>query len=230
MSTAVKTTVPPLMEGQRLDQSTFHERYEAMPPGTRAELIKGVVFMPSPVGYDHSDPLVLLIVWLDMYAEHTLGVHALTDATVILDNWNEPQPDATLRIRPEHGGRTRNEGRYVAGAPELVVEVARSSRYIDLGPKQDEYERAGVLEYLVRSVAPDEVIWYVLEGSQFVPLAADADGIHRSRVFPGLWLDAAALLAGDRAGVRAALDRGMSTPDHAAFVAKLAAVRVEPSA
>ena len=83
---------------------------------------------------------------------------------------------------------------------------------------------------MVRSVEPDEVIWYVLDGSQFVPLAADADGIHRSRAFPGLWLDAVALLAGDRAGVRAVLNRGMSTPEHAAFVAKLAAARVEPSA
>ena len=230
MSTAVKTTVPPLMEGQRLDQPTFHERYEAMPPGTRAELINRVVFMPSPAGYNHGIPLTGVLVWLDWYAEHTSGVETLTDATVILDGWNELQPDATLRIQPKHGGRTRNEGGYVAGAPELVVEVARSSRYVDLGPKQDEYERAGVFEYVVRSVEPDEVIWYVLDGSQFVPLAADADGIHRSRAFPGLWLDAVALLAGDRAGVRAVLNRGMSTPEHAAFVAKLAAARVEPSA
>ncbi len=28
-----------LVEGQRLDQPTFHALYEAMPPGTRAELI-----------------------------------------------------------------------------------------------------------------------------------------------------------------------------------------------
>ena len=32
-------TVPPLVAGQRLDRVTFHERYEAMPPSTRAELI-----------------------------------------------------------------------------------------------------------------------------------------------------------------------------------------------
>ena len=45
--------LPPLVAGQRLDQVTFHERYEAMPPGTRAELIDGVVFMPSPRGPEH---------------------------------------------------------------------------------------------------------------------------------------------------------------------------------
>ena len=42
------TTIPPLVDGERLDRATFHERYEAMPPRTRAELIGGVVVMASP--------------------------------------------------------------------------------------------------------------------------------------------------------------------------------------
>ena len=41
--------LPPLVAGQHLDQPTFHERYEAMPPETWAELVGGVVYMPSPV-------------------------------------------------------------------------------------------------------------------------------------------------------------------------------------
>ena len=52
MSTASRpaATFPPLIAEQRLDRATFHERYCAMPPGVRAELINGVVHMPSPVG------------------------------------------------------------------------------------------------------------------------------------------------------------------------------------
>ena len=65
--------LPPLVEGQRLDQPTFHARYEAMPPGTRAELIGGVVFMPSPVSCDHGDALIPVVVWLDRFAEFTPG-------------------------------------------------------------------------------------------------------------------------------------------------------------
>ena len=137
-----------------------------------------------------------------------------------------PSPTRVLRVRPEYGGRTRNEGGYVAGSPELLVEVSRATRYVDLGPKLDEYERAGVLEYVVRAVDPDEVLWHVLEGGRFVAVAPGQDGLYRSRVFPGLWLDPAALLAGDRAAVRDALDRGLATPEHAAFVAGLAAARV----
>jgi Uma2 family endonuclease len=220
------TEMPPLVEGQRLDQPTFHARYEAMPPGTRAELIGGVVSMPSPVSYEHGDTLMGVLVWLDRYEEFTPGVHALNDVTVKLGWRNEPQPDAGLRVRPEYGGRTRNEGGYVAGAPELLVEVARATRYVDLGPKLDEYERAGVLEYVVCAAAPDEVVWHVLDSGRFVAVAPDQDGLYRSRVFPGLWLDPAALLAGTRAAVRDALDRGLATPEHAAFVAGLAAARV----
>jgi Uma2 family endonuclease len=221
---------PPLVAGQRLDQPTFHARYEAMPPDARSELIAGVVSMPSPLGFDHSDALIPVIVWLDRFEEFTAGVQALENATVMFDWRNEPQPDAALRIRPECGGRTRNEGGYVAGVPELVVEVARSSRYIDLGPKFAEYERAGVLEYVVRTVDPDEVFWYVQENGRFVALPPGPDGLYRSRAFPGLWLDPKALLVGDRAAVRAALNLGIASPEHAAFAARLAAARTAPPA
>ena len=57
MSTIDRSTPvasPPLVAGQRLDRVTFHERYERMPPNTRAELIGGVVYMPSPLSYDHA--------------------------------------------------------------------------------------------------------------------------------------------------------------------------------
>lgn len=145
-----KLDPPTLNEGQRLDQPAFHSRYESMPPGTRAELIGGAASTPSPVGLDHSDSYLSALVWLAWYAEHTPGIQVLDNATVILSRRTEAQPDAGLRVRPEDGGRTRNEGRSLAGPPELVVEVSRSSRDINLGPKRDEYEQAGILEYVVR--------------------------------------------------------------------------------
>ena len=73
----------------------------------------------------------------------------MDNATTIIGWKSEPQPDGLLRILPEYGGRTWNEGGYVHGAPELVVEVAKATRYVDLGPKLDDYQRAGVLEYVV---------------------------------------------------------------------------------
>ncbi len=107
---------PLLVEGDRLDQAEFHRRYEAMPPDTRAELIDGVVYTPSPLGIAHGQASAYVIVWLAMYAEATPGVEVLDNATAILGRKSEPQPDALLRILPECGGQTRTERGYVRGA------------------------------------------------------------------------------------------------------------------
>ena len=214
-----------LVEGQRLDQPTFHALYEAMPPGTRAELIGGVVYMPSPVGLSHGIAHVPVIVWLDYYAENTPGVEVLDNATAILGWKSEPQPDGMLRILPECGGRTWNERGFVHGAPELVVEVAKATRYVDLGPKLADYEQAGVLEYVVHAIDPDEIFWFGQEQGVLVQRPIEGDGLYHSAVFPGLWLDPQALLKGDRQRLRAVVDLGCGSPEHAAFITRLAAGR-----
>ncbi len=214
------STLPPLIEGQRLDQPTFHARYEAMPPGTRAELINGVVYMPSPVRLEHGRAHGPAYGWLDYYSENTPGIETLIDTSTILSFRSEPQPDVQLRILPEYGGRSRDSKGYIHDAPELVVEVSKATRYVNLGPKLEDYERAGVLEYIVRAVEPDEVFWFVLRNGRFDDLEPGTDGIYRSEVFPGLWLDPVALLAGDRKRLRAVVDLGCATPEHAAFVAR----------
>ena len=84
---ATRTTLPPLEAGQRLDQPTFHERYEAMPPDTRAELVGGVVYMPSPMRDDHGDTGQRSSAgWLFHYKWKTPGVRSASDgSTVKLD-------------------------------------------------------------------------------------------------------------------------------------------------
>jgi Uma2 family endonuclease len=215
--------IPPLVDGERLDRRTFHERYEAMPPETRAELIGGVVVMMSPLRGDHGDHSFILAGWLFNYQRDKPGLMGSDNATTLLDDEAEPQPDLQLRIRPEYGGQTRIEDGYIAGAPELVVEVARSSKKTDLGPKFVDYQRAGVIEYLVVTLDPDEVHWFVRRGDWLVPHPPGTDGTYRSEVFPGLWLDPKALFAEDLQTLLAVLDRGKATPEHAAFAARLAA-------
>ncbi len=173
--TRVAIAPRPLVEGQRLDQPTFHALYEVMLPGTRAELIDGVVYMPSPVGSEHGEAHVPIIVWLDCYADQTPGVRALDNATTILGWKSEPQPDGLLRLLSECGGSTWNEGGFIHGAPELVVEIAKATRYIDLGPKLRDYERAGVLEYVVRAIDPDRdlLVW---AGTGGLGIAVDRRG------------------------------------------------------
>jgi hypothetical protein len=219
------TPLPPLIEGQRLDQATFHARYEAMPPGTWAELINGVVFMPSPVRSPHGRAHVPASGWLLFYQMNTPGVDILDNASIALDTKSEPQPDLTLRILSECGGRTRDDAGIIEGVPELLIEVSHTTRYNDLGPKLEDYERVGVQEYVVRAVQPDAVYWFVLRNGRFQELPPGPDGIYRSEVFPGLWLDPQALLRGDTRRLRAVVDLGCATPEHAEFVARLAAAR-----
>jgi Uma2 family endonuclease len=136
---------------------------------------------------------------------------------------NVPQPDATLRILPEYGGQSRVAGLYASGAPELVVEVAVSSRSRDFGAKKRLYERMGVREYLIAVAGREELVWHVLTPSGFQPLSPDADGILRSRVYPGLWLDPAAVWSLDLPRISDVVRAGLASPEHAAFAAELTA-------
>lgn len=217
--------VPPLENGDRLTRVEFERRYAAMPERVRAELVEGAVVMSSPVRFTvHAVQHFDLISWASIYRAGTAGVLGGGDATIRLDLDNEPQPDVCLLIDPARGGQARIDGDgYINGAPEFIAEVAASTVSQDLGPKLNAYRRSGVGEYLVWRVQDSAIDWFVLRDGRFDRLLPDADGITRSIVFPGLWLDAAALLASDLALVHAVLRDGLATPSHKAFVAKLAA-------
>ena len=78
-------------------------------------------------------------------------------------------------------------------------------------------------EYLAWRIQDGAVDWFVLRRRQYRPLPARADGILQSEVFPGLWLDPAALVRRNIAAVLAVLQQGLASPEHAAFVARLQA-------
>jgi Uma2 family endonuclease len=216
-------TIPPLENGDRLTRAEFERRCDAMPELKKAELIEGEVHMPSPVSFGwHGHPHTRLVTWLGNYETDTPGVEAGDNATVRLDLDNETQPDAFLIIRPERGGQTRiSEHQYIEGAPELVAEVASSSASYDLGKKQHVYRRSGVREYVVWRVLDREIDWFVNHEGRFERMLPAADGILRSTVFPGLWLDPTALVRGDKGTVKAVLQQGLNSPEHADFVARL---------
>ncbi len=214
---------PPLENGDRLTRSQFEQRYAAAPHIHKAELIEGVVFVASPVrARSHGRPHGLVVTWLGVYAAATPSVDLAVDATVRLDEDNEVQPDALLRLEPEVGGNSViTPDDYIAGAPELVVEVAASSASYDLGDKLKVYRRNGVQEYLVWQQYENEVLWLRWQEGRCVPLDPDEAGILRSQVFPGLWLSVEALRQGDRAALLATLQSGLHSPDHAAFRQRL---------
>jgi Uma2 family endonuclease len=218
--------LPRLEAGDHLDQATFHARYEAMPSDFCAELIGGVVFVPAPRRSEHGEAHALVIGWLVNYWIATPGTRVRDNATAILGDFSEPQPDAALVIDPESGGQTSiSEDGYATGPPELIVEVASSSESIDLHRKRRDYEQTGVLEYVVVVLRQRLIRWFVLQGGTYREVEADASRMLKSTVFPGLWLNAPALLRLDGRQVMATLQQGLETLEHVAFVQQLQAQR-----
>ena len=217
-----KEAIPPLEQGDRLTRAEFERRYEAMRDLKKAELIEGRVYMPSPVKPPHGRPHARMTAWLGVYEAATLGVASSTNTTIRFDEDNEPQPDVLLAIEPSYGGQSHvDEDGYLSGSPELLIEIASSSVSYDLQDKLHVYRRQGVREYVVWRVRDAEIDWFQLIEGGYQPLPRDTAGIVKSVVFPGLWLDRAAMLKGDLARVFAVLHDGTASREHASFVAAL---------
>lgn len=221
--------IPALESGDRLTRTEFERRYHLMPELKKAELIEGVVCVASPLRYNrHGRPHSQIMTWLGVYASVTPGVELADNATVRLDLDNEPQPDALLRLDEACGGQSQiSEDDYLEGAPELIAEVAASTASYDLHDKLRAYRRNGVREYLVWLVQEREFRWYVLDEGEYRQQQPDSLGVLSSPFFPGLRLDVRALLRGDMQQVLAALQEGLGSQEHRAFVEEIAGTERE---
>ena len=222
MPLAAPVSTPPLLEGDSLTSDEFMRRWEEMHDLKYAELIDGIVYMPSPMSRDHGRSQVFLGSWLSFYTMATPGCEACMEATWLMGERQVPQPDLTLLIPPDYGGQSEMAGPYSAGAPELIVEVAVSSYSRDFGAKRRLYERMGVREYFIAAPRDEKLVCLSLTSDDFRPIEADETGIVRSVCFPGLWLDTKALWDLDLQRMNSVLQQGLATSEHAAFAARLA--------
>jgi Uma2 family endonuclease len=218
-----KKPLPPLQNGDHLTRMEFERRYAAQPHIKKAELIEGIVHRPSPVHHDkHSKPHSRVVGWLFNYVSATPGTDFGDNATIRLDLENVVQPDAFLRIVAEKGGKTRvSDDDFLEGPPELIVEIAASSAAYDLHEKLRAYRRNGVQEYLVLLAYEQETRWFELVADEYRLMSPSAGGTLHSQVFPGLTFQNDLFWADDLAGLLQALQAGLTTPEHAAFVSRL---------
>src|SRR5262249_54640222 len=126
-----------------------------------------------------------------------------------------------------YGGASWIEKSFLAGSPELLAEICRSSTSYDLHQKLDLYEKAGVREYLAILLYEREFRWQILRDGAYEPLTPDADHVWRSPTFPGLWLDERASWSGNMIQAISTLQAGLASPEHEAFVRELASRRKE---
>ena len=222
VKSARNAVAPRLLNGDHLTIPEFERRYEAAPEVKLAELIEGIVVMSPPISSLHSGPHGVLAGLLQLYAWATPGTDSDIGGSLRLDGWNEYQPDVMLRIRSGPLARCKiaPDGMF-EGSPELAGEIAVSSTGYDLHEKMAVYQRSLVQEYFVWQVMDAEIHWFALEEGQYAELKPPPDGVICSRVFPGLWLDVRALLTGDKEKMRRALDKGIKSAAHRAFVKRL---------
>jgi Uma2 family endonuclease len=221
---APPSAVPLLVNGDRMKQPEFHRRYREHTDRIKIELIGGIVYVNPPLRWPHRVYHEELGFTLGIYRRATPGVELGPDATTILGEESEPRPDLTLRVLTECGGQSRvNDEGYIEGPPELLAEVAYSSRAIDLNQKRVDYEKAGVLEYLVLSIEDEQLFWFHFPSG--ATIKANRQGVYRSTVFPGLWIHEQALLGRDSARLQKFLQQGLKSKPHAAFVKRLERAR-----
>jgi Putative restriction endonuclease len=214
------SAAPSLETGDHLTREEFLRIWEQLPHVKRAELIGGIVYLPSPLRREHGKTDYHITTWLGVYEAATPGCEGGSNTTSLIEE-DCPQPDDYLALLPECGGASWGE-KYVEGAPELIAEISFSSVSIDIHEKFDLYQRAGVQEYLVAMIKKQEIRWHRLVKGKYKLIAPDTNGIYRSQVFPGLWLDSKALFKGDMARVLATLQKGIASEEHQQFVEELA--------
>lgn len=213
--------LPPLANGDHLTLAEFERRYVALPHINKAELIEGVVHMPSPVSLEHSHRHAAVMLWLGQYRAATTGLRLLDNATIRLDLENVVQPDAALCLA--NSNQNRVDGEYLSGAPELIVEIAATSAAYDLHEKLRVYRRSGVREYIVLLTHEQETVWYYLDEGRYLENPPGEDGVIRSRIFPGLWFSPKHFWSDDLVALLATLQAGLTTPEHGRFVDSLGA-------
>lgn len=210
-----------LATGERMNRQEFHRLYEQTPEHFRAELIGGVVYVASPQRRNHGSTHVFLSMLFGLYVSETQGTEPGDNNSLLLGADSEPQPDLYLRVLPQFGGQsTTTPDDYVAGAPELVAEIALSSRSLDLHAKRADYGKHGVREYLVVVPRRSKIYWFDLESD--AEHSPSNDGIIRCHEFSGLWLHVEAILNSDYQTALAVLRAGIATTEHQTFAAKLA--------
>ena len=196
-----------------------------MPDLKFAELIDGIVYMASPVSRVHGDYHFRMSSWLATYVMATPGCQAVSGTTWLMSPESVPQPDLALCILPECGGQSHVEGAYFAGAPELAIEVSYTTAARDTGVKLRLYEQSGVREYLIVRPRKQQVSWRRLVEGHYHEIHPDADGLLRSTVFHGLWLDSAAVWSGDLKALSKPVEQGAADDRHADFVQQLERAR-----
>jgi len=214
--------VRPLQGGERMRRNEFERRFDATPGLKRAELVEGTVWIPPQMGeVRYGSARMALIGLIGSYCAATPGVSGGAHGHIRLDAVNMPQPDVSVHLGKAYGGQSRIDADgYLEGAPEFVADVVRQRAEWPTG-RVEALRRNGVREFAVWRVDDCLIDWFVVRDGKQERLEMGADGVYRSRVLPGLWVDPVALLTDERARAMAVMRQGIASPEQGEFIERL---------
>ncbi len=171
------------------DRMTDEEFFQFAPEDRKAELIGGVLVMPSPAQLPHEDRQGFLLTILRTFARHKrLGVVLGSRTAVQLQTGEIYEPDI-LFVASARSQIIRREG--VFGPPDLVVELlSPGTATYDLGIKRRVYAQNGVRElWLIDPKGLDGSAFFQRGEGGLKETALEAN-VLRSLAVPGFYLRA----------------------------------------
>ncbi len=171
------------------DRMTDDEFFQFAPEDRKAELIGGILVMPSPAYLPHEDRQGFLITVLRAFVRHQrLGIVLGSHTAVHLQNGETYEPDG-LFVSAERASIVRREG--VFGAPDLVIELlSPGTANYDWGIKRRVYAQSGVRElWLIDPNGLDGSAFFQRDESGLKEVSIQ-DNVLQSLAVPGFYLRA----------------------------------------
>ena len=152
------------------------------------ELDDGVLYIMPSGTRDHQFLIFHFSVHLNSYLDefYEPPAHFYHEMTTILSRElrRAPEPDILI-VREGRSGVL--QGRWVEGAPDIVIEILSTDRSRDLVRKRRIYAEAGVLEYWPIDPRNDTVTQLELQGGEYVERAVlGPDDTLTTPLLPGL--------------------------------------------
>lgn len=170
---------------QKLSYEEFLIAYD----GVRAEWVDGEVIMSPPASYAHQELVSFLSSVLRVYVEtQALGWIVTAPFQMRLTQISRGREPDILFVRTDH--RHLIQPTYLDGPADLAIEIISPESLLrDRGEKFAEYELAGVQEYWLLDPERKRADFYQLEADGRYRLASLDEGIYRSQVLQGFWLN-----------------------------------------
>lgn len=159
------------------------------PEDRKAELIDGILIVPSPPLTIHERLQRFLLLLLQSYAEERDWGEAFSSRTAVaLAEDQVPEPDI-LFVRKERRHIIQERG--VSGAPGFVIEILSASTLRnDRGPKFRAYEWAGVRDlWLIDPYGPEGTQFFQWQDGRYREIAPNEQHIVAASAVPGFWID-----------------------------------------